>query len=205
MGNACKLCNQQLTEQLLKGRTVALDVGHGWGVAATYDVGAMGNNTTEQVLNFKVASYAAELLRQLGATVHVFNYASNDCPKLYLREKGRRAGDVKADVFVSIHHNAFDGTAQGTETLVHSQATAADQQLANAIQKQLVDQLQFANRGIKWKNLGVLSGCPTDIPACLTEGFFIDWHGFNAKIDDDVLKRYAAGVAIGIKNFLLGD
>lgn len=202
MSEACKLCGQSINDKVLAGKIVALDVGHGWGSASVYDVGAQGNGTVEQVINAKVAYRVADLLRPLGATVHVFDYASNGSPRLWLSEKGKRAGAIKADVFVSIHHNAFDGSAQGTETLIHTQATAADQVLARTIQKHLVSELKFTNRQIKWQNLGVLGGCPSQIPACLTEAFFIDWRGFGGSISDSLLDSEASAIAQGIKEFL---
>lgn len=203
MTEACKLCGQSINDKVLAGRVIALDVGHGWGSSSAYDVGAQGNGTVEQVINAKVAYRVADLLRPLGATVHIFDYADNGSPRLWLSEKGKRAGTVKADVFVSIHHNAFDGSAQGTETLVHSQATAADQVLARAIQKHLVEATKFTDRGLKWKQLGVLSGCPSEIPACLTEAFFIDWRGFKGAIPEALLEAEAVAISQGIREFLV--
>lgn len=201
MTEACKLCNQITEKKILTGKVVALDIGHGWGSSSAYDVGAQGNGTVEQVINAKVAYRVGELLRPLGATVHVFDYADASSPRLWLSEKGKRAGAVKADVFVSIHHNAFDGSVQGTETLIHSQATAADQVLARAIQKHLVEATKFTDRGLKWEQLGVLSGCPSKIPACLTEAFFIDWRGFKGAIPEDLLEAEAVAISQGIREY----
>ena len=197
--SACKLCGQP--SNALAGKVIALDVGHGWNQSAIYDAGAVGNNTTEHELNMLTAYRASEILETLGAKVFVFNY-ENEKERLGLRDKGKRAGGVKADVFVSVHHNAFNGSAQGTETLVHTQATSEDVKLANSIQVRLVEELKLTNRGVKYQQLGVLSGCPASIPACLTEGFFIDWKGFSGKIPEEVTESYALGLARGIKEFL---
>ena len=197
--SACKLCGQP--SNALAGKVIALDVGHGWNQSAIYDAGAVGNNTTEHELNKLTAYRASEILETLGAKVFVFNY-ENEKERLGLRDKGKRAGGVKADVFVSVHHNAFNGSAQGTETLVHTQATSEDVKLANSIQVRLVEELKLTNRGVKYQQLGVLSGCPASIPACLTEGFFIDWKGFSGKIPEEVTESYALGLGRGIKEFL---
>lgn len=201
--SACPLCEQEILSKILAGKIVALDVGHGWSQAAVFDVGAVGNKATEQELNAKTAKRAAEILRMLGATVHVFDYSDIGSPRLWLSEKGKRAGSVKADVFVSVHHNAFDGSAQGTETLVHSKATEQDVKLARIIQAKLVEHLKLTDRGIKWKQLGVLGGCPSSIPACLTEGFFIDSVRFKGSIPPEVTEQYALGLALGIKQYLV--
>ena len=198
----CQLCDQEILNQVLKGKIVALDVGHGWNTTALFDVGAEGNGNTEQELNKATALKAAELLKTLGATVHVFEYSDPNL-RLSLREKGKRAGTVMADVFVSIHHNAFNGQAQGTETCIDSEATAEDSVLAKAIQARLIEHLGFLDRGIKQQPLGVLKGCPPAIPACLTEGFFIDAARFKGVIPAEVTEAYALGLAIGIKDYLV--
>lgn len=203
MKEKCELCDQVVLKKVLAGTIVAIDVGHGWSQAAAYDVGATGNGAKEQELNGKVSYKVQSILQALGASVFVFNYADAGSPRLWLSEKGKRAASVNADVFVSIHHNAFDGSAQGTETLVHSKATEQDVALAKAIQKQLVEHLKLTDRGVKWKQLGVLGGCPASIPACLTEAFFIDSVRFGGKIPEDVLDKEALAIALGIKDFLV--
>lgn len=198
----CPTCNQSVPDKVLDGKVVALDVGHGWGSGAAFDVGAQGNNTNEQALNAEVARLVKRDLESKGATVHVFDYTSDTAPKLFLRQKGKRAGEVNAHVFVSIHHNAFDGTVNGTETLVDDDATHEDIELAKAIQINLLKELAYPNRGVKRQQLGVLRGCPPVIPACLTEGFFIDWKYFNGRIPSTAIVSYAKGLALGIEEFL---
>lgn len=203
MKTKCQTCNQPILEQTLKGKKVALDVGHGWSVTALFDAGAIGNGRTEYEINSLVAKKTSEILKTLGADVFVFDYAPETQERLSLNQKGKKAGTVRADCFVSIHHNAFNGTAQGTETLVHSLATDEDRELAKCIQKQLVSKLQMTNRGIKDRQLGVLKGCPSEIPACLTEAFFIDAFGLKGKIPDSLLDDEALGLALGIRDYLL--
>jgi len=198
----CPTCQQEIQIKVLAGKTVAIDVGHGWASGAAFDVGATGNNVNEQSLNAEVARLVRIDLENKGAKVHVFDYTSESSPRLFLRQKGKRAGDVKADVFVSIHHNAFDGSVNGTETLVDDDATQEDMRLAKTIQNALLKELGYANRGVKRQPLGVLKGCPVSIPACLTEGFFIDWRHFQGKIPSIATVSYANGVARGIEQFL---
>jgi N-acetylmuramoyl-L-alanine amidase len=198
----CPTCNQEVQNKPLLGKIVALDVGHGWGSGAGFDVGAVGNNTNEQALNAEVGRLVKSDLESKGAEVHLFDYTSEGSPKLFLRQKGKRAGDVKADVFISIHHNAFDGSVNGTETLVDEQATQEDMKLAKSIQNSMFKELGYHNRGVKRQNLGILKGCPTSIPACLTEGFFIDWKYFQGKVPSTATVGYANGLARGIELYL---
>ena len=106
MAENCELCEQPILTKILQGKTIALDVGHGWNTTSLFDAGATGNGTTEHKLNKATAYRAAEILETLGAKVYVFNY-ENEREQVSLRNKGKRAGGVKADLFVSIHHNAF--------------------------------------------------------------------------------------------------
>jgi len=203
MKEKCELCDQPVLNKVLSGKIVAIDVGHGWNQTALYDAGAIGNGTTEQDINSKVAFKVKSILETLGAVVHVFDYSAKDAPRLWLAEKGKRAGAVKADVFLSIHHNAFDGSAQGTEVLVESQATPQDVKLAKILQAQLLSALKLTDRGVKWQSLGVLRGCPASIPACLTEAFFIDSVRFKGSIPEEVLDQEALAIALGLKEFLV--
>jgi N-acetylmuramoyl-L-alanine amidase len=202
MKEKCNLCEQPILTKILQGKTIALDVGHGWNTTSLFDAGATGNGTTEHKLNKATAYRAAEILETLGAKVYVFNY-ENEREQVSLRNKGKRAGGVKADVFVSIHHNAFNALVQGTETCIDSEAMPDDEVLAKAIQARLVERLGFMDRGIKKQSLGVLKGCPTSIPACLTEGFFIDAARFGGSIPAETTEAYALGLAMGIKDFLV--
>lgn len=75
-----------------------------------------------------------------------------------------------ADVFVSLHCNAFNKKARGTETLYKS---SNGKLLAQHIQKQIINSINTVDRGIKKRDdLWVLNG--TDAVAVLVEMAFID-------------------------------
>ena len=82
------------------------------------------------------------------------------------------ANEWPADVFVSIHCNAANGTAHGTETLIHSEGGRAEQ-LAECIQRQIVESLDTMDRGLK-ERPGLIVLRATDMPAVLVELAFID-------------------------------
>jgi len=199
--SSCPLCKTDIQEQILQGRTVALDVGHGWNTSPKWDAGAEGNGLTEYELNRAVAYRVKALLESVGARVAVFDY-HDPAVRLTLRQKGARAGDVKADVFVSVHHNAFNGHAQGTEVLLETAATVEDVKLATKIHTRLIEYVGLRDRGIKRQDLSVLRGCPTSIPAILTEGYFIDHVSFGGSIPPEYSERYAVGLSLGIKDYL---
>ena len=74
------------------------------------------------------------------------------------------ANDFNADLFVSIHCNAFDGKAQGTETY-HFYGSSSGKRLAEAIHNQLLDSLPLLDRKIKEAGFTVLAN--TDMPDTL--------------------------------------
>ena len=105
------------------------------------------------------------------------------------------ANESEADIFVSIHCNAFNGEAHGTETLIYSEGGRAEQ-LASCIQRQIVDSLDTTDRGLKERpELIVLRA--TDMPAVLVELAFID-NGDDAELlmtrQDDFARAIARGV-----------
>lgn len=88
------------------------------------------------------------------------------------------ANDWGADIFVSIHCNAATGTARGTEVECYSDMSSGGN-LAQCIQKQLINSIDTTDRGIK-EMPGLLVLRYTDMPAVLVETAFID-------NDDDML------------------
>lgn len=104
-----------------------------------------------------------------------------------------------ADYFISIHCNAFNGIANGTETLTYP-SDIEGYKLAEAIQNQIIDTFDTTDRGLKARtDLAVLNG--TNMPAVLVEMAFID------NPDDAILLRdrqddFARAIARGVTDFL---
>jgi N-acetylmuramoyl-L-alanine amidase len=108
----------------------------------------------------------------------------------------RTANNSGADIFISLHCNAANGNAQGTETLIYSRSSRNSLHLANCIQTQLIDTLDTVDRGIKERSdLCVLRN--TDMPAVLVEIAFIDNdddHRILCDRKDDIARAIARGV-----------
>jgi N-acetylmuramoyl-L-alanine amidase len=104
------------------------------------------------------------------------------------------ANDLDADVFVSIHFNAFNCKATGTETLISS--TPASLVLGHWIQQHVQAVLGLPNRGLKERpNLWVLRG--TAMPAVLVEVCFID-NNVDMACYEGKKEEVAAAIANGI-------
>lgn len=165
-----------------------------------YDSGAVGYGMREAdivaevgelVKNYLVAAGCEVMLRQSDNLYYDSSYS--DRPIAVVPE----ANNWDADIFVSIHCNAFNGTAKGTECEIYSLIASKDAaKLAKCIQDQLVATLETIDRGIKERpNLIVLK--QTDMPATLVEIAFIDNEKDANKLKycrDDIARAIARGI-----------
>ena len=108
------------------------------------------------------------------------------------------ANESDADIFVSIHCNAANSMAYGTEVLVYPGSTCG-RQLGNCIQRQIVDSLDTTDRGLKDRpGLWVLKS--TDMPAVLVELAFIDNEDDAALLRDNQ-DDFARAIARGVTDY----
>lgn len=109
------------------------------------------------------------------------------------------ANDWPADVFVSIHCNAFNGNARGTETLCYN-TNSNGGKLAYSIHGQLLSSIPgLGNRGVKVrKDLIVLKR--TDMPAALVETAFID-NDADFQLLEQYKDDFARAIARGITDY----
>ena len=153
------------------------------------DPGACGCGLRECDVAKSVADLVEHYLTAAGVTV----VGNMQCDDLWdITESANASG---ADIFISIHCNAFNGSAQGTEVEVHP-GSSAGRALGNCIQRQIVDSLGTADRGLKDRlDLWVIKR--TNMPAALVELAFIDHEGDAALLrdrQDDFARAIARGV-----------
>lgn len=93
---------QSMDEEVLNGRIICIDPGHG-GTAETdsYRVGPTGER--EEWVNLRVGLMLKDILEEKGATVIMTRTEDNQVP---LVDRSALAREAKAELFVSIHHNA---------------------------------------------------------------------------------------------------
>ena len=106
-----------------------------------------------------------------------------------------------ADLFVSIHCNAFNGSAGGTETCVYSYG-GNSAKLAECIQQQIVNSVDTIDRGIK-ERPGLIVLKKTNMPAVLVETAFID-NEHDAQILMEQKEEIARAIARGVTDYLSG-
>ena len=160
------------------------------------DPGACGYGLRECDVAKNVADLAAGYLSAAGVEV-VGNLQSDS-----LHEVVSASNSADTDVFISIHCNACNGVAQGTEVW-HYYSSDEGEKLAQCIQNQIVDALGTVDRGVKWAKPGVnglyvLSN--TDAVAVLVELAFID-HASDAELLRSRQDEFARAIARGVTDY----
>ena len=160
------------------------------------DPGACGYGLRECDVAKNVADLVAGYLAAAGVEV-VGNMQSDS-----LHEVVSAYNRADADVFISIHCNACNGSANGTEVW-HFYGSGAGETLANCIQNQIVTSLGTTDRGTKGAKPGVnglyvLSN--TDAVAVLLELAFID-HAGDAQLLREQQDEFARAIARGVTDY----
>jgi N-acetylmuramoyl-L-alanine amidase len=171
----------------------AIDIGHN----SPPDIGAV--NGYEDKLNKELGNLIAVGLTSLGYEVIIAN-PKGKCYSVghSLKLRCQIANNAIVDRFVSIHHNAYNGQAHGTEVFYLSSAgKAMAVPVLEEICKLNIDGHQFRKRGAKrTTKLQVLN--LTDAPAILIEAFFCDSPADIQIYKAIGVKRIAAAIVKGL-------
>ncbi|MFD1040390.1 N-acetylmuramoyl-L-alanine amidase [Virgibacillus byunsanensis] len=145
-----------------------LDPGHGGA-----DPGAQGNGLNEKEIVLDIASRIRTILTNNYENVEVNMSRTSDMTKS-LSQRTNEANAWGADFYLSIHCNAFNGSAQGYEDYIHSSLSDSSTTAGyrNIMHEEIIDVNQLRNRGKKKANFHVLR--ETSMAALLTENGFID-------------------------------
>ncbi|MFA1820541.1 N-acetylmuramoyl-L-alanine amidase [Virgibacillus oceani] len=173
---------------------VYLDPGHGGS-----DPGATGNGLREKDLVLKIARYTRNYLQNDYSGVSV-RMSRNDDSFPSLTDRTNDANSWGADIFVSIHINAFNGSAHGYEDFIFNGNVRNDTgRLRDSLHAELAP-LFRNNRGKKRANFAVLR--QSNMPAVLTENGFIDnKQDADYLSKDSNLKKIAQAHAKGIASY----
>ena len=169
---------------------IFINPGHCVGV----DPGACGNGLQEADVVLKVGGLVEKYLQAVGLVTKVFQYDG-------LSEICFDSDSWGADLFISIHCNAANSAAKGTETFYCNGSTKGEK-LASAIQNQIIKSLHTVDRGIK-TDFQYVTG-HTKAPAILVEMAFID-NPADAKLLAEKFDDFARAIARGVTDFLQND
>lgn len=170
---------------------VVIDAGHG----GSLDVGGSSKNNAvsasgvlEKNITLRFAFLVRDALQEIaqlgGHDINILLTRETDI-NLGLSARAAIAKSKKADIFLSIHCNGFDGTTRGTETLISPKAInsnhASDKALAIRVQKAAFNAIKVhdsnaKDRKVKDQKLGILNEASLGNKArgCLLEIEFID-------------------------------
>ncbi|MCM3738117.1 PA14 domain-containing protein [Bacillus cytotoxicus] len=181
----------------LNGKAIVIDPGHG-GV----DDGHAGINDgiTEDEVVLDVSLRVRDLFNRKSPFKVLLTRDSDWRPgnsaKESLQKRVQFAQQNNGDIFVSIHANGYNGTANGTETYYWQSEsygnpnTEESRVLAEKVQSRLVDALETKNRGVKDGDLYVVR--ENTMPAILAELAFIDNPKENEKLGSEYWRQRAA-------------
>ena len=152
------------------------------------------------VIGHKKASPGA-VNRRTGLTEFAFNEnlamrIERQVQKVHIQRVYRRTyrelpDDINAlgpDFIVSLHCNAFDGRASGTEVLYYHRSEKG-RRMAGILQRHLVRHLGLPDRGVKPRTVEDRGGYLlryTEAPCVIAEPFFIDNDGDLARAQEDL-------------------
>ena len=154
---------------------IIIDPGHGGSQpGACYGTRQEKNDTLNMSLKL------GETLEKMGFTVAFCRIKDVD-DGLMSRAAKANAGDF--DMFICIHRNSYNNSANGVETLYET-GDELDKAFAQALQDKFVALNIFTNRGLKPRdNLVVTNNARDDLPTALVELGFIDTEKDNNAFD----------------------
>lgn len=162
-------------KNFLNVKTILIDAGHNY---QGRDTGA--ENTArgihEEEITWQIADKLRNILTEMGYTVvmtreHATDSIANTSVVESLQARVDLAHESRADLFISIHCNASDVGASGTETYCFNSNSLAGH-LAKLVQKNVAKATGQFDRGVKTAEFYVIKN--TLMPAILIETGFID-------------------------------
>lgn len=190
----------------LAGKIITLDPGHGGS-----DSGAVGaDGYMEKQITLPIALKLKQVLESKGATVYMTRTDDHDVYGPFasgpdeLQARSDVANNHRADVFISIHINAFNNPSVGGIATYYYDKTDYDSKLATAIQNQIAYEKGFGgDRGIQPGNIYVLRH--TLMPAVLVElGFISNPTEENLLKTDATQQDFANEIAAGLETYFRG-
>lgn len=156
----------------------------------------------EWTLNSAVCGYIAEYLAPYNCEILRTDHVTGETD-VPLSERMSKALKARADILLSIHHNAAGdgwGNAAGTETYAARETHPDSVRLSELIAVKLAKETGLRNRGAKRAGFAVIN--TTRIPAVLVEGGFMDGKSDSYYIRTEQGQRaYAKAVADALVEF----
>lgn len=186
------------------GKIIVIDAGHGMGTAGKRCLKSIDPaQTREWFLNDRIADLVQEMLAAYDCTVLRADDTTG-AKDISLSARVKTANNAKADLYMSIHHNACinGGTGGGTVVYYYSSAAARRKQ-AEAMYNEVVSRTNLrGNRSQPIQKNAFYVLKHTTMPAFLLENGFMD-----SQTDTPVIltAKHARKTAEGIVAFIVGQ
>ena len=179
---------------------IALDDGHGMTTAGkrTPHIPELGRFIHENEFNRAVVKFLDKELKRCGFATLQVAPTDADTP---LSARTKLANDKKADAYIAIHYNAFDGKfddydPEGLSVHIYP-GSKEGRKLAECIIKYLAQGTKQKNRGVRENNYHVVR--ETNMPAVLSENGFMDNKReamlmVNVDFQKEVAREHAQGI-----------
>jgi len=182
---------------------ICIDPGHGGS-----DPGAGGNGLQEKDIALIVGLKVRGYLQAVAHEVVMTRETDKDVGYPYdsvveeLQPRCDISDRAECDILVSIHCNAFNSEANGTETFYYAGSTGGAK-LANCVQSQIIGLGGLTDRGVK--NTPLYMTKHPNAVAILVELAFIDQLDDAAKLGDPVWQdNFARAIARGVTDYVAG-
>lgn len=191
-------------EETVSKLRVAIDAGHGLYTAGKRCMKKIdANETREWVLNSRIADKLCELLKSYNCDVLRVDDTTGKTD-ISLADRVNKANNWKADVYISIHHNAgVNGGSGGGIVVFYCSSKAERKAQAEALYLEVATKTGLTgNRSGKVINKGYYVIKNTDMPAFLCELGFMD-----SVTDVPIIlsEAHADKSAQGLLNFLIKE
>ncbi len=190
-------------KNFLNVQTILIDAGHNY---QGRDTGAenVALGLHEEEITWQIADKLRQILEDMGYTVvmtreHLTDSIANTSVLESLQARVDLAHECRADLFISIHCNASDVGASGTETYCFNLNSLAGH-FARLVQKNVTKKTGLFDRGIKAADFYVIKN--TLMPAILIETGFIDSdRDVEVIASDKGQQAFAQAVADAVKQY----
>ena len=186
------------------GIIIAIDAGHGLETAGKRCMKKLdAKETREWTLNDRIADKLEKLLAEYDCKVLRVDDTTGE-KDISLANRVKTANNARANIYISIHHNAGVKGGSGGGTVVFYSSSKVERALqAKHLYNHLVAKTKLiGNRSEKIINKGFYVIKKTTMPAFLIENGFMD-----SKIDVPIIltNEHAENTAQGILDFLVGE
>ena len=181
-------------------KILVLDAGHSLNTVGKETYKGSKGVIKEWSMNDSVCRKIQSNLKDYDVTI----YRTDDTTgktDISLSERVKRCNNYNADLFISIHHNAYSNTtATGTEVYMHANGTKEDKKLVDMVAPKLAQKTGLKNRGSKKAAFAVLT-CKATAILC-EGGFMTTKKDYEVITSDSGQQAYAEAVSECIISFL---